>query len=501
MNQLIIFLLISMKIDSSLDSRSIDLKRRAVLFVASLLLIASTLSFAAPNEETKSTKRESKAQRALIISLDGLDARYLNRRDEYGLKIPNLRRLMAAGVAARGVVSITPSLTYPAHTTIVTGAYPARHGIYTNERLDAPVGINPRELYWFARDIRAETLWDAAHKKGLKVGMVSWPVGGGAGDYNMPEILKLGGTLSETLGLIKEAAVPQGLVEEVEKRDPALYRLANKDEQDEMRTRFAEYIIEEKRPEVMLVHLFDLDHFEHKRGPFTPEAFAELEKSDEYVGRLIDAARRAGTLDETAVFIVSDHGFMPVNKQFNPGVLLERAGLLKVREEKNAKGEIVPVVTEWRALPFVTNGSCAIILRDENDVEALRKLRAIFKPLAGRPGSGLAAVIERRGLRALGANPRAALMLDAADGYAIGTNYTGNLITDSKDHGAHGYLPTRPDYYTSFIAAGAGINRYKRLGLIRMIDIGPTIAGVLGLSLKDADGRDLKLQVRSLDAP
>ncbi|HEV7843229.1 MAG TPA: alkaline phosphatase family protein, partial [Pyrinomonadaceae bacterium] len=359
---------------------------------------------------------------------------------------------------------------------------------------DAPAEAEYREWYWFARAIRADTLWDAAKRRGLKVGMVSWPVGVGAGDYNVPEIIKFGGTLQDTLARIKENSIPSGLLDEIEKRDPALYSLANKDEQDDMRTRFAEYIITEKRPDVMLVHLFDLDHFEHEKGPFTPEAFSILEKSDAYVGRILEAARRAGTLDETALFIVSDHGFMSISKQFHPGVLLERAGLLKVRQEKNAKGETVSVVMDWRAIPFVTNGSCAIILRDANDSEALRKVRAIFKPLAGRSESGIVEVLESERLRALNANPRAAMMLDAAEGYAFGTNYTGEVITKNPQRGAHGYLPTRPDYYASFIAAGAGIKRGATLGTIRMIDIGPTIAGTLGLNLRDADGRELRMR-------
>jgi predicted AlkP superfamily pyrophosphatase or phosphodiesterase len=455
------------------------------MLVASFLLACVGFSFAASASLAKRQTRK-RAKRLLIISLDGLDARYLNQADRYGLKIPNLRRLMAEGASARGVVSIFPSLTYPAHTTLVTGTYPARHGIYGNEQLGGPDAVERREWYWYARDIQAETIWAAARRRNLKVGMVSWPVGGGAGDYNVPEILKFGGTLLETLALIKENSLPRGIVDEIEKSDPLLYRSANKDEQDDMRTRFAEYILREKRPDVMLVHLFDLDHFQHEKGPFTREAFAVLEKSDGYVGRMLEAARGAGTLDETAVFIVSDHGFMPISKLVQPGVLLRRAGLLTLGERQNAKGEKVSVVTDWRAAAFVTNGSCAIVLRDKNDREALRKVRAIFGPLAGKSGSGIREVLEGERLRRLGANPRAALMLDAADGYAFGTSYTGEVVTKSTQVGAHGYLPTRPDYYASFIASGAGVSRRPSLGIVPMVLIGQTMARTINLTLRDA---------------
>ncbi|HYO91848.1 MAG TPA: alkaline phosphatase family protein, partial [Pyrinomonadaceae bacterium] len=152
-----------MKINPVSRSVSMNLKRWAAVPVA-FFLLAVTAFFVASGRETKQQARQSKARRALIISMDGLDARYLTRRDEFGLKIPNLRRLMSEGASARGVVSIFPSVTYPAHATIVTGTRPIRHGIFSNDLLEPPPGTvrGSREWYWYARDIRAETLWDAA---------------------------------------------------------------------------------------------------------------------------------------------------------------------------------------------------------------------------------------------------------------------------------------------------------------------------------------------------
>ena len=98
-------------------------------------------------------------------------------------------------------------------------------------------------------------------------------------------------------------------------------------------------------------------------------------------------------------------------------------------------------------------------------------------------------VFEADEVRALGGNTGAALMLEASDGYSFGANYTGDVITPNMQRGQHGYLPTHPDYYASFIASGAGVTRRGSLGIIRMIDIGPTIAHTLGLKLRDAQGK------------
>jgi predicted AlkP superfamily pyrophosphatase or phosphodiesterase len=467
-------------------------RRRTVRPIALWLVCVSLVFILAPLRKVGAQPRLlQNAKRILVISLDGLDWRYVSQPWP-SLRIPTLRRLMTEGVSS-GVMTVYPSVTYPSHTSIVTGAYPARHGIVGNDIFDPNV-LQNREWYWFARAIQVETLWDAGERANRSTAMVSWPVSAGAGDYNVPEILKLGGTFPETLALMKANARPQGLIEEIERADPQLYARVSKDEQDDMRTRCAEYVLEKKRPQVMLVHLFDLDHFEHDFGPFTTEANAMLEKTDAYVARILAASERAGTLAETAVFIVSDHGFLPTTKLIHPGVLLARAGLVNVQEEKDAQGKTHLSVKEWRALPYTSNGSCAIILRDPNDRATLNRVRAIFSGQEIK-GKNVLSVLKARQLRALHANPRAALMLEAGDGYSFGNNYAGEFVTPNPQRGAHGYLPSK--YQNTFIASGAGI---RQRGLltdgepIPIIDLGPTIASVLNLRLRGAEGRSWALK-------
>ena len=440
----------------------------------------------------------TRAKRVLVVSIDGLDARYLLRRDEFKLKIPTLRRLLSEGVAAEGVVSVYPSVTYPAHTTMVTGVTPRRHGIYTNDVFEPPPPF-PR-WHWFAREVRVDALWDAAARARLKVGLVSWPVSTGAGDWNVPEIWKPGtspsDSLAVTLAEMKAHERPRGLIEEVGRRDPSLYAGVNKDEGDDMRVRFAAHVIREKRPEVMLVHLFDLDHFQHDAGPFTPEAFALLEKSDAYLARLLGAAADAGTLEETSVFVVSDHGFLPVARQIHPIVLLARAGLIRLREERDARGGTRVAVADWRALAQPAGGSCAVRRRDRRDGEAMRRALAAFREFGegAGGGEGILRVVYAEHLDKLGADPRAAFYLEGAAGHSFAGNLTGEAVTPDKGRGAHGFLPLSKDYRASFVASGAGVARRGSLGHVQMLDIGPTIAAALGLKLRDAQGRAQRLR-------
>src|SRR5438128_643317 len=111
----------------------------------------------------------------VLISIDGMKPDYVLEADKHGLKIPNLRRLLAEGAHASGVTGVLPTVTYPSHTTMVTGVAPARHGVIANSPFD-PFSKNLNGWYWYAEDITVPTLWDACAKARIVTGSVDWPV-------------------------------------------------------------------------------------------------------------------------------------------------------------------------------------------------------------------------------------------------------------------------------------------------------------------------------------
>src|ERR1700744_5965188 len=94
----------------------------------------------------------------VVISVDGLRPDYVTQADAHGAKIPNLRRFLKQGTYADGVQGVVPTVTYPSHTTLMTGVWPAKHGIYANTTFD-PLQKNIQGWYWYAEDIRVPTLW------------------------------------------------------------------------------------------------------------------------------------------------------------------------------------------------------------------------------------------------------------------------------------------------------------------------------------------------------
>jgi predicted AlkP superfamily pyrophosphatase or phosphodiesterase len=385
--------------------------------------------------------------------------------------------MKAGGAWADGVEGIYPSVTYPAHTTLVTGVRPARHGIVQNRIFEAPTEPQTGSWYWFAEALKSETLWTLAKKAGLKTATVGWPVTVKAEiDYNFPEIWD-----PAEKPTTPKRALPYttpGLLEKAR----AASSLAKETSTDGRRTAISEFIITEYKPHLMLIHLVELDDAHHKLGPRTPGAIAVAEREDSYLGRILEATRRAGIFEKTTFFIVSDHGFMAIEKKFEPNVLLVKEKLITL--DANRK----PVA--WQAAAWPAGGSAAIVLRNPDDQETAAKVANIFKQVAARKDGPLYRVLTRRELEGLGAVPMATVMLEAARGYSFGDRFTGPEVHDSgADYrGTHGYLPSRPEMRSSLVIYGAGARTGARIPLARMIDIAPTAAMLLGLKFPNAEG-------------
>lgn len=409
-----------------------------------------------------------------MISIDGLVPDYYLEPARLGLRVPNLVRMKLEGGYAEGVEGIFPTVTYPAHTTLITGVRPAVHGIVQNRIFEAPTAPQTREWYWYADTVKTETLWSMTKKAGLVTASVGWPVTVGADiDYNVPEIFDpkenppTGKRTAQyaTPGLLAKALAGGS---------------GGDNSTDGRRTAISEFIINAYKPNLMLLHLVALDDAHHKNGPRTPPAIETTERLDGYVGRVMEAARKAGIIDQTTFFLVSDHGFAPVNKKFEPGVVLVKEKLITLGSDGTP--------TDWKAAAWSASGSCAIVLRDPNDKETADKVTAVFGRIAASKGP-IYRLLNQADLKKLGAVPTALLMFDAAPDFAFGDELTGPETHDSKDYrGTHGQLPSRAEMRSALIVWGASARVGAKMPVARMVDIGPTAAAVLGLSFASAEG-------------
>jgi predicted AlkP superfamily pyrophosphatase or phosphodiesterase len=421
--------------------------------------------------------QEKTAPLLVVISVDGLRPDYVTAADAHGAKVPHLRKFLHDGTYAQGVTGVIPTVTYPSHTTLMTGVWPAKHGILANQTFD-PLQKNHEGWYWYAEDIRVPTLWDAAAAAGRTTASIQWPVTAGAKiNWNIPEIWRAG--TSEDAKLVRVVSTP-GLLAEA-KAAIGEYRggIDATPESDEVRGKYAVWILENKRPSLLTLHLIALDHIEHEAQPFSPKAMAVLERLDAVIGKVWAAAERVAP-GNAFVAVVSDHGFTTYDQQLNLFAAFRKANLFSVDD----RGKI----SDWRAMPWETGGSAAIVLKNPKDALTLATVRTLLTKLAADPANGIDRVLEGDELHRKGGYPNASFFVGLKPGWRTGSALSGPVVSSVKAGGTHGELPDLPDLRAAFFLVGPGVPAGKNLGLIDMRDVAPTLAKEAGLTLPTADG-------------
>ncbi len=426
----------------------------------------------------------------LMISIDGLKPECVTHAAEHGLRVPTLRRFLTEGAYADGVIAVLPTVTYPDHTTLITGVWPAEHGIYNNTVFD-PKRTLDGAWYWYAGDIRVPTLWDAAHQNGIGTASVSWPVSVNATsvDTLIPEYWRTSNDSvdpedanPQDVELMAAISRPEGMLFALQKRlGPYMMGNDTTVEGDRARTSYSLDILEHQKPGFMTVHLSALDESEHMSGVYSEDANKTLEAVDAMVAQLIDAAKKNDPA--TVIVIVSDHGFTNVYHALNIAIPFLQSGLIDAKT--GADGRLT--VTSWKAEPWATGGMAAIMLRDPSDAKTREETRALLTRLAGDPANGIAKILDKKEIKQTGGFPDAEFVLALQPGFTFGSAFSGALVSDQPPvKGTHGYLPSYPEMRASFFIMGKGIAQGRDLGVIDMRQIAPTVANILGVSLPSA---------------
>jgi predicted AlkP superfamily pyrophosphatase or phosphodiesterase len=427
-----------------------------------------------------------------MVSIDGLRADLFKEPDEYGLKVPTLRRLISEGACAGAVVGVLPTVTYPSHMTLITGVWPAEHGIFANGYFD-PLQQSADNYAKYASDVRVPTLWDAAQAANITTASVAWPVTVAQRSiaYNLPEDERL--DTPEAIRLQHALSRPDGLLYELETKLGPYVGAAETVEADAVRTRFAIEILRTKRPRFMTVHLLGLDGASHEHGPFSSEALKTLEILDSRLQELWQAALRNDP--RSILVVVSDHGFTRTDYRVNWMIPFIAAGLLKVEADPGASSKVK--IVDWDATLWPGGGgSAAVMLKRPEDNALKLRVRQLLESLRIDHQNGIARIIDGDRARQQGGWTNAAFVIELDPNYRLGFASTGPLITPASATGMHGYFPDRPEMRSVFCVAGKGIAKGRNLGVVDMRQIAPTVARLLGVSLPTATMRALDVEVK-----
>ncbi|NMP32342.1 alkaline phosphatase family protein [Thalassotalea sp. M1531] len=217
-------------------------------------------------------------QTLVLLSIDGFSHDYIEK-----YKPKHLTQLAKAGVQSEGLIPVYPTKTFPNHLSIVTGKYPANHGIFHNSfyhrELDDvyAMGKGKHQPKW----LTAKPIWVYAEKQGVKAASFFWPESEALIDNTRPsKYYSYDGNISNIQR-----------VEEIENW------LIGKDG-------FS--------PQFITSYFSIVDDAGHDFGPDSNQVAKAIREVDELIGRL---AHFIKTVDKPInLVIVSDHGMVNVDK-------------------------------------------------------------------------------------------------------------------------------------------------------------------------------------------
>jgi predicted AlkP superfamily pyrophosphatase or phosphodiesterase len=416
----------------------------------------------------------------VLILIDGLPAYLLG---DPQASMPVIRGLAKEGVAAeRGMTVSDPSITWPNQTSLVTGCHADRHGVLFNGGLERR---GPGEIVKYFDSptqqelVRVPLLFDVLKQAGQNSAAINWPCTRGSTSID-DNFLDVPGALAYTTQRLKDELSRKGLLERFEGGNDVV--------QDEIWTEAACEVIRGRMPRFLALHLNNVDAAHHCYGPGSSAGYAAVALNDANVGRIIKALDDAGVRNRTSLFIVADHGFVATPKLLRPNASLRREGLLAVDGGRIVSGRVLAIPEGGSAMVYLTDPTTARLDR-ETVIRFFRK------------AEGIASIVEpkdyaRYHLPQPGDNQAMGdLVLAAKEGYAFNLEAIGDdfvILNPNPSAGSHGFLSSEPKMNAIFVAAGAGLKPRTTLPIVDNIDVAPTIARLLGISLKHASGRVLE---------
>ncbi len=423
-------------------------------------------------------------RRLVVISLDALGALDVPVFE----KMPNFSRILSGASVCFNVSSVYPSITYPAHTSIITGCYPRKHGIINNTHFQ--IRRASPDWLWQRKYVKTTTLYDEVIKAGGTVAAFLWPVTArSAITWNMPEIfanrpwtnqiftsLYNGSPAFQAVLQKKFGHIRQG------RQQPAL---------DDFVVECVKYTLKKHKPDLTLIHLTDADTQRHLHGTCSPQAMEAIARHDRRLGELLDVLDEQKMSGDTNVIVLGDHYQKDTQKAIYMNYWFLQKGWLEVRAGR---------LCQWQVYCKNCDGSAYVYIR-KGCGHLKDAVRELLVELAADGDSGIEQVIEGRDAAAMGADAHCSFMLEARDGYYFLDSLHGpgcsvermdDAMPGTRMYATHGYLPGKPGYQTVFIARGPDIKENVCIPSMCLVDEGPTMAHLMGVSLPGADGKVLQ---------
>lgn len=412
----------------------------------------------------------------IVISVDAMRTSDI----EAFKKKKNMGRLLEHSSLIEGCHCIYPTYTYPCHTSIMTGCYPNKHGIYHNDKFE--INCKSAKWFWYANEIKCKTMIDVAHENGLKTASVLFPCQGGSKcDYLISEIWPE-----------KAEDDPTPICDSV--NSPSVKHIYEKHKHllDWMRTpafdlfgsACAVDIIKEFKPDLMFIHFSYVDHQRHRCGAETEKILHAIDFVDERIGEVIKATEDAGIFDDTDFIILGDHAQINVDTVFNINKILVDKGYITLAEDGSVK--------DWKI--YVHSASFSAQVYTQN--VSLEEARGVLDDIREEYPEYM-----ERVMNTFEANEIYHLdgpfdfVLEAQTHVIFGQGLSGDLLNKPEpgnykfSHSTHGYAPEKGPN-PPFIISGPSAKEGAVVKEARLVDEAPTVMSLFGLKMPDdIDGK------------
>lgn len=419
-----------------------------------------------------------KPNKLVVVSVDAM----VGEDIEFVRSLPTFSRLLENAAVAE-VEAVFPTVTYPNHAAQLTGCGPAASGVYNNLQFQ-PAEADP-EWFWYSKDLKVPTVLAAAKAAGLKTSAVQWPVTAGADiDVLMPEIWdteRWGGEEA----LFREHCSPDVFEKYyMAHRDKLTW--APKRRFDEFACSVAEEILADEQPDVMFIHLVEVDTARHLTGPFGPDVCEALRQADARLGRLMAAIERSGNSENTNFVIVSDHGHVTVEQVTSFNALFKERGFIRVDQ--------AGALTDYDIYCLSSGLSAQLFLAPEISAARRSDVEALLQEIEAEPSYRIEKIhstSEAQDLYGLGGPFD--FVVESEPGVEVGMELDPRPVVVQGDPDFAGYLANHghaPQHGTQpvFIATGPDFLAGAQAGRRSILDQAPTFAAILGIELPQAEG-------------
>lgn len=241
------------------------------LFGCGLLLCINS---ALANPQVEQTQKPY----VLLVSIDGY------RHDYTQLHKPTFITEFARNAAQ--VTQFKPSfptVTFPNHITLVTGLYPAHHGIVANrfyhQQLQQTYAMNIKQAVTDGRFYQGVPLWSLAGQQGMKSATYFWP-----------------GSEAEIAGQRPDYWLPYNDDAPNNQRVEQVLQWLN--------------LPQDQRPQFVTLYFSDVDTAGHIHGPDSSQTRQAVNQVDQAIGQLLAGIKALPF--SVNVIITSDHGMTNV---------------------------------------------------------------------------------------------------------------------------------------------------------------------------------------------